>query len=290
MNKVKCNPEVTMGKLAALGLKRQRAGKVHSKFNSGLNVQFDDSLLYIGCRGTPLGAYGMNIEGASLQALLAAVHCDDLVVNKGDKLIFYSFSGSLAIGYAAAAVVDLTLPRLACRLGGIVSAGLYKYLETVDFARIIGMDLDEKTSKHLELLRQADKSDVAVNSRVIGFFTGRGQGLTPSGDDLLIGFTLALMLFGRFNRWRQTLAAVVTKERTTMISVAYTHALLAGHISEPLVRIASLLDGAERAEIEKRVREVRAFGHTSGADTLFGFSLGLKFLIKQGGVSGAGMR
>ncbi|HAK74592.1 MAG TPA: hypothetical protein DCP36_15495, partial [Sporomusaceae bacterium] len=88
-------------------------------------------------------------------------------------------------------------------------------------------------------------------------------------------------LFGQFNAWKKALAMEVTDDKSTLISVAYLGALLAGYASEPLIRLVKLIDHTEINAIAKTITEVRSFGHTSGDDTLFGFFLGLEFLINQ---------
>ncbi|MDF2571723.1 MAG: hypothetical protein K0R55_3327, partial [Sporomusa sp.] len=45
-----------------LYLKNAGVGKVHSKFNNGLNIKMDDDLIYIGRLGTPVTAFGLNID------------------------------------------------------------------------------------------------------------------------------------------------------------------------------------------------------------------------------------
>ncbi|WP_434133868.1 DUF2877 domain-containing protein [Sporomusa sphaeroides] len=268
--------------LLPLYLKNVSMGKVHSKFNSGLNLQMEEHLLYIGCCSSPLSAFGLNIDEAKLRQLLAAVRIGDLVRYKEDVLIFYSIQGTITLACQELAEVDLRLPAIACTRQKIADSRLYNYLAAMEFEPFIGIDLDEQAGRHVELLQSTDKTDGNANSRVIRFFVGRGKGLTPSGDDLLIGFTLALLLFGPFQAWKQALAGEVTGERTTLISVAYCRALLAGYASEPFIRLVKLLDTEELAAIEKTIKEVQAFGHTSGNDTLFGFFLGLKFIIHGG--------
>ena len=257
-------------------------GKVHSKFNSGLNLQMEDHLLYIGRCGSPLSAFGLNIKEAQLQQLLAAVRIGDLVRHKRDTLIFYNIQGTITIAYQELAEVDLRLPAITCSRQEIADSRLYNYLAAMEFESFIGIDLDGQAGRQVELLQSADKADGKANSRIIRFFAGRGKGLTPSGDDLLIGFTLALLLFGPFPAWKQALAVEVTGERTTLISVAYCQALLAGYASEPFIRLVKLLDAEELDVIEKTIKEIQAVGHTSGNDTLFGFFLGLKFIIHGG--------
>jgi len=283
----KTDSNAVMSKLVPLLLEQHSAGKVHSIFRCGLNVEFNGYLVYFGFCGTPLTAFGMNIEKKKLNHLLETVQSDDLVVNKGDKLVFYGRAAVIEIGLRGVEEVDLALPRLECGLKDIPATKLYRYLENSYFppaaslTPALGLNGDAKTREYVELLIHSEKSDIATNTRLITFFAGRGQGLTPSGDDILLGFTLALLLFGRFRAWREVLAAEINPKRTTMISTAYVKSLLKGYVSEPLLRLVRLLDGSEMAEIEAAVREVRAFGHTSGEDTLFGFSLGLKFLVRK---------
>ncbi|GMA98897.1 DUF2877 domain-containing protein [Pelosinus sp. IPA-1] len=279
-NELKHNREVKSN-LLPLYLKNHRVGKVHSKFNNGLNVQFDDALIYVGGGGSPLSAFGLNIEEEKLNAILTSVRIDDMVVNKDDKLIFYSVDGTINIYYKEIEKVDLTLPKIKCNINEIPNTGLYNYLKNIEFEKCIGINLDEETSKHVDLLLNSDKADWNINVMIIRFFVGRGKGLTPSGDDILIGFTLALMMFGKFNSWRNALEAEVTRDRTTMISVAYLSALLVGYASESFIRLVKLIDDVEMEKIEKTIKEVQSFGHTSGNDTLFGLLLGLKFLRNQ---------
>jgi hypothetical protein len=262
-------------------LRNRSVGKVHSKFNKGLNLQFNDDLVYVSCIENPLAAFGLNIEKEKLENILASVRINDLVVNKENKLVFYSVCETIKIYYNDIEEVDLKLPKIKCSICEIPDTRLYKYLENITFQKLIGIDVDEKTSQYIELLLKSDKSDSILNFMSIKFFAGRGSGLTPSGDDILIGFTMALMMFGKFDIWRKSLSLWITKDTTTMISVAYLKALLQGYVSEYFIRLVKLMDDGETWEIEKTVKDVMAFGHTSGCDTLFGFLLGLKFLKNQ---------
>ncbi|MBP2658325.1 MAG: hypothetical protein H6Q69_1357 [Firmicutes bacterium] len=108
-----------------LYLKKHRFGKVHSKFNNGLNVQFDDALIYVGGSGNPLSAFGLNIAEKKLKDILNSVSIDDMVVNKADKLIFYSTNGIINIYYKEIEEVDLTLPKIKCSINEIPNTGLY---------------------------------------------------------------------------------------------------------------------------------------------------------------------
>ena len=262
-------------------LKKRSVGKVHSKFNKGLNLQFDDDLVFVSSIENPLTAFGLNLGKEKLEHILDSVRIDDLVINKENRLIFYSVCGTIEIYYNDIEEVDLQFPKIKCGIYEIRSTRLYQYLETIAFEKLIGIDLDEKTVQSIELLLKSDKADLDLNFIIIKFFAGRGKGLTPSGDDILIGFTMALMMFGEFDIWKKALALLVTKDTTTMISVAYLRALLQGYVSENFIRLLKLVDDEEPGSVEKTLKDVMSVGHTSGCDTLFGFLLGLKFLTNQ---------
>lgn len=256
-------------------------GKVLSKFNRGLNIIFDQYLIYVGTAGTPLSSFGLNIDKGKLSQLLSFVKKDDIVINKENKLIFYSICGVLEIDVEDFKEVDLRLPETGYSFGKIFDNALYKHLEHIEFNKYIGITADEETDKHINLLLKSDKSDFSMNCRIIRYFTGRGKGLTPSGDDIIIGFTLALKTFGKFDAWLKALEKEVTEDRTTVISTAYLKALLKGYAGENFINVVKLLESSDKIEIEKTINEVRAFGHTSGNDTLFGFLLGLQFLAND---------
>ncbi|WP_432402117.1 DUF2877 domain-containing protein [Wukongibacter sp. M2B1] len=267
--------------LLSLYLKNNGVGKVHSKFSKGINVQINDFLIYISCFGRPLSAFGLNIAKRKLIKLQNLIRVDNLVVNKDNKLIFYGFSEIISINYKEIKVVDLRLPKVKCSIKEIPNTKIYNYLNNIKFEQLIGIELDEITHENIDLLLSSNKEDLNINSKLIKFFSGRGKGLTPSGDDILTGFTLALRTFDRFSNWIKVLNEVITKDITTLISFAYHKALYQGYVSENFMQLIKLMDEKDVNEVNEIIKKVQSFGHTSGNDTLYGFLLGLKFLINQ---------
>ena len=253
-------------------------GKVHSKFKSGLNIQFGDSLLYIGT-GNALSAFGMNIRSQDMEKLLVAVEVGEIVVNKGKCLRFYTIGGVLELLYDKSACVDLKIPSIKCTTDKIATTELYNYLSRLDLEDKIGLEPNDIVNKHLNLLINSDKNNIEINIGIIRFFAGRGLGLTPSGDDILLGFTLALNVFGEFTEWNQCMHLVIDQQLTTSISIEYTKALLNGYISANCSDMVLSLDMDNEDKIARIVSAVAAFGHTSGNDTLYGFLTGLEFLL-----------
>ncbi len=104
---------------------------------------------------------------------------------------------------------------------------------------------------------------------------GRGPGLTPSGDDLLIGILHALVVWPELveagkARDVRDLIATAARSRTTRISGAYLEAAGHGWAAEPwhaLVRAFRDSPAATRVAVRRLLR----IGETSGADALTGF-------------------
>jgi hypothetical protein len=101
---------------------------------------------------------------------------------------------------------------------------------------------------------------------------GRGEGLTPAGDDCLVGALAALWRFDPF--WRACLPAIrgpllaYAAGATTTVSAEFLAHALAGAFSEPLLRLATAADPAGAREA---AAALVGFGATSGVHTLAGF-------------------
>ncbi|MDR7495705.1 MAG: DUF2877 domain-containing protein [Armatimonadota bacterium] len=109
----------------------------------------------------------------------------------------------------------------------------------------------------------------------VGHIAGRGPGLTPSGDDVLVGVlhamtawpALAAAAGGPEVRRRIARAA---SPLTTRISAAYLRAASEGWAAEPWHTLVGALDGTDEA-LGAAVAALLRVGETSGADALTGF-------------------
>lgn len=99
---------------------------------------------------------------------------------------------------------------------------------------------------------------------------GLGQGLTPAGDDFLLGILAALDLYGAATE-RVALCAALKPEKTNRISAAFLRAAADGVYGEYLLRLLqALADSATQTELADCAVRVLQTGHTSGSDTLSG--------------------
>ncbi|HLO02922.1 MAG TPA: DUF2877 domain-containing protein [Symbiobacteriaceae bacterium] len=111
---------------------------------------------------------------------------------------------------------------------------------------------------------------------------GRGEGLTPGWDDLLLGLIATIWFAGpalpdRIRCASQTLAdalAEAAPTRTTAISANYLQLAADGGWSERLADATLALLGASGPALVAPIQRLLAFGHSSGHDTAVGLALG----------------
>lgn len=117
-----------------------------------------------------------------------------------------------------------------------------------------------------EILKETE-GDLTRLARLIGL----GQGLTPSGDDFLIGVLYGLTLLDRTEE-RSALAEKIRSElgKTNTISAAFLDSACNGEYSEPLLAIARCGRTCPDEHLTQCVREAASVGHSSGCDTLAG--------------------
>ncbi len=111
---------------------------------------------------------------------------------------------------------------------------------------------------------------------------GLGSGLTPSGDDLLVGYLAGLWCIVREKSERvQFLSSigemiVQHSSRTNDISRTYLYHAAQGQVAS---RLADLAEAISHAEKNERLHEVSlaamSVGHTSGMDMVTGLLIGL---------------
>jgi hypothetical protein len=126
------------------------------------------------------------------------------------------------------------------------------------------------------LLAHGADSLMAAVERRIGLaaaaqcLAGLGPGLTPAGDDYVLGVMAALWLLGERDPLPAIAAACAT--RTTLLSSAFLRAAAQGQFMEGWHHLAHALDRQDEPGSRRAVRQIAAFGATSGRDSLAGFA------------------
>ena len=111
---------------------------------------------------------------------------------------------------------------------------------------------------------------------------GLGPGLTPSGDDALVGLLAVLQRLAPAGApWLgQLLRPAVARrlDRTGDISAHYLRLAVAGHVGERLVAICDALAAGTVDDAQAAAAAVVAGGATSGADALLGILSGVRLV------------
>jgi len=229
---------------------------------------------------------------------------DDTVAAEGDRLLFGS--GKLCLDCSGAGHDDermagpwqmrMALPdrttwlRLADKVGSLVpeekgGCRLRRFLAGIilgDGLSAAGGDpFDRKLISCLIGIQQAVKDDNASDAAEwANALIGTGVGLTPSGDDMLVGILAAWGLQATTDG--QLVFIETVKEylirslagRTTSISEAFLFHALQGRFSDRVTEFAVAALAQNDFEVEATVTKLLAFGASSGVDTLCGVVFG----------------
>lgn len=132
----------------------------------------------------------------------------------------------------------------------------------------------QAAEQHVPLLlsgiRQNDPKSI---SRAAKGLAGIGPGLTPAGDDLLLG-TIHGIWATRLETEAIALSTAIARTavpRTHVLSAAWLEAAASGEAAEPWHALIDAIAARNQTELHKAVMTVLPTGHTSGSDALGGF-------------------
>lgn len=257
-------------------LHKAASGEVRGVFRHGLDVvRSDGRLLYLGGSDRALSCAGLQLPPAVLRLVLAAVRSGDAVELGEGALVF---RGSAAprpfrLDCTAAEAVDL---RVGAPIGPSAVRALRLAVASCGLEDVVGLAWDMRLQTALTRLTGSG----STLAEAVRWLYGRGAGLTPTGDDILCGYGTGLLACGDYAahaRLVDVFRDVGRTRRTTYVSEAYLAAMAAGFSNESYVHLlevarAGAVGGPAGSEA---LAAVRRLGHTSGNDTLLGFSLAL---------------
>ncbi len=259
---------------AARRLRAARGGgRVHSVFARAVNIELDGAgwlslhgpgpipaPFGIACAATPWAPVGarVRLEGARLRVdgvlalhLADAAPCESRLPARASAPLAGLRLASLPLAAAGG-----LLPIAARVLEGAPAA-------SDPLARLAGPAL-------LALSAATTRGDAGACLGAARRLLGLGPGLTPAGDDCLVGWLAGLRVVGPAGRRLAAAAGPglvrAAAERTGPLSQAFLGAALAGHVAEPVRAFVARPDGP-------RLAALLALGATSGADLLAGYLL-----------------
>lgn len=227
------------------------------------------NLLTLHRAGNGLSPMGWVLKSDDFDALRASLNADSPVI---------AHTGGIQLGAARIRQPErrcLLRQMAACNvrladahyLARGESTGLYGPLATA-----IARPINGELNRLKQLFRQA------IKGKEVNWcpHLGKGPGLTPTHDDMLVGMLLAASVAGALPDLPFFAASNCLRAATTQVSVAYLQHAAQGVFASPLLYFASAL--AEPRRLPFAIEQLLALGHTSGADTLLGFWLGQQAL------------
>lgn len=259
-----------------------QTGRMHSRFRTSLNLRFGNHLVYLDGGEHGLCCFGMAIDPREMEQILRCCGPGDLAVCRRDSLRLYGAGGVAQVRFSKFSCVDLMIPALSWN--GQKPSGkseCFQILQERAESYCLGLEKDADFLHYSDILSGAgqrqgpDRMDEWKAAKAaVRFFTGRGQGLTPAGDDILTGYGAVLQGFGKAELFLQTLRE--NGLNTTDVSRAYLDAMTRGAANETFVRLLEQFEAGDPMLFQGSLRQLEQIGHTSGCDTLYGMYLGLK--------------
>lgn len=254
--------------LAAYALSGFCSGHVHSVFSSSFNVGLEGELVHVGRSDALLSCTGASVPSDAMAGLLAGLRAGDVAVARGGSLRLYKRSGTEVIDVRGVPVADCSVPRISLD----DAAWALDVMAPARSACTTGLPADGRTAAHLAALSAPDPSPKAVLAAA-RHLTGRGAGLTPAGDDLLLGYACALKMTGALAASLEALA-VDARGLTTDVSLSYAEAFKRGWVNPVYASLARAASRRDREGMLRAIDAVTGIGHTSGADALLGMAIG----------------
>lgn len=248
-------------------------GKIHSVFDRSFNIQVNEQLININNYRSYLAGFGMYLPEEQFRAIMPYVEPGNLVKIRSHSLTFYSTTGTIVLPLTDVAFVSLQVKDLTFTAAERNS--LKEILTQQNLVEKIGLPLEKRALEIFEVLRHPEPDWQQVTAYLIG----RGKGLTPSGDDLLVAYQA---MFYAFDQPAEKLAtALAVPLSTTDVSKAYISASIKGYVNSLIYRLLTDLKSQDQQLIEKDVKDVMKIGHSSGIDLCFGMLLALESITLE---------
>ena len=247
-------------------------GQIHSLFSRSYNIAFGRDLVNVASADMECSSYGLKLSIEEIKFQIKSLNMGDRVFWEGSQLQLFCRDGDVInINLAELSVLDLKLMPTKPTMERVEAAA--RSLESAVTLEDTGLPLDDETLSVLRSLCQPDLTEIAFQL-AFDFLIGRGRGLTPSGDDVLLGYLMVLKLFG-ISLGLEKMNPKHYQDKTTLISENYLKMLFQGYVSEYLKNFCQAASIPDPAAMHQTVAQIKGLGATSGTDMLLGMAIGI---------------
>lgn len=277
--------------LIPLLLFKKGKGTVHSRFTNGLNIKMGDSLIFIGTTKNGLLPFGIHLSERDTALAVSSVNNGEAVSwnERTNSIEFQYFVISLdqanpfkneIIELKYDQVFESSFTRFSTHLMSIeertgLDVSIRDFIN--NYKEINDQDSTGIDMYLMRLIKAAISSDESLMDKAFRYFLGRGNGLTPSGDDMIVGL-LAFDAVTHFlsTRFYDKISELIENESiTTDVAKEYLRYALKQEYSSTVSNMVNTLANGETEHFEKDFQKLLGVGHSSGLDTLFGILIGM---------------
>lgn len=244
-------------------------GEVQAVFGKGFNVKVNNKLIFMSVTKGYLSPIEFSFGSVDLfDKFIKYIRPGDKIRISHDKLVMYSLKTTLIIRLTHINWITTQLPKKIDR--GHLDLLINELNQLSIFERSGFNQMSQKS------FSASDLTNSPINKQKISNLIGYGVGLTPSGDDYLLGQLLAESVFLGKHEIKKILKIELNKHQTTEVSKAYYKALFQGYGHRLWLKLLEGLESNDQSTIEWVVEAITHYGATSGYDFLLGLQVGLK--------------
>ncbi|WP_340689567.1 DUF2877 domain-containing protein [Enterococcus plantarum] len=259
---------------------------VHSKYKNSFNIQDErkQQLVVITTTNYPFMPNGIYLQADSFSQMLSTIEIGEQITwnhncvhfSKNHLLLIHAKTYSSLVDTGPSSLIETSKENLLSYSDSLV--------KETGSQQSIAQFLEDANPFKESIVALCSENHSQQKSG-LDFLMGRGMGLTPSGDDMIVGHLAARFLLNEKSSLLMNLLLtnlLAEQSVTTDISKHYLLCALSGRFSEPVLKlIEGLSTTSSEEKIEQIVKEVISVGHTSGVDLLAGFITTTKILSSK---------
>ena len=274
---------VSIDRLLYRQIRDQRfTGRVHSIFDQAINVDFDRLGLVTVISPRKYNGPGF-IKACPFPSLKDALRVRSRAVLTGEELVFPSPGVRISLADARLWRGKTKITRVAGN--DELAAKRSVFQEVIVSHRDSREVVDRRIDKLANSILSGDPRQI---KSALDSIIGLGDGLTPAGDDVLLGLLCLIRWSPPETRgdppgvFPETFAGLIEDYRgsTTFISYSFLKYGLEGRFVEPLSDLCKAVLSAGKDGFESSMKKLLAIGASSGINMLKGVVLGLDLILR----------
>ncbi|HAG42989.1 MAG TPA: hypothetical protein DCL31_05930 [Clostridium sp.] len=258
---------------------------VHSCFESGFNIKVNKFLCFVGNRQNTKLPYGILLKEQHISPLLELMNGRKISF-LWNKEMSQLVTEEITIELKGCKSFSSFLDQKPCKISRCCF-DLHKDNIDMNMKTGLGVSLgqlineDNRARETLYSSFQSKEKDFIKS--VLLKWVGYGLGLTPAGDDFLVGILFAHRICNILSEeFLEELEEIIKEEKyTTDISTHYYISAFENCYNDALLDMYQALITVDKKMMRKSIDEILEFGHTSGRDMMAGILVGVNLWIKK---------